>query len=55
MKNYESPTVRVIEQHTEGMLAASNNNSEFIPVDPDKPGTSATKEMDKGWNSSAWE
>ncbi|MBQ2123959.1 MAG: hypothetical protein II200_08235 [Bacteroidaceae bacterium] len=52
MKNYESPAVRVIELHTEGMLAAS---SDYIPVNPNKPGTSATKEMDKGWNSAAWE
>ena len=52
MKNYESPAVRVIELHTEGMLAAS---SDKVGVDQNNPGIPATKEMDKGWNSSAWE
>jgi hypothetical protein len=54
MKNYESPAVRVIELHTEGMIAASNN-SEFIPMDPNKPGTAATQEIHRGWHSLAWE
>ncbi len=54
MKNYESPAIRVIELHTEGMLAASGDN-DFVVVDPNNPNNPATKDMYRGWNSAAWE
>ena len=52
MKTYKSPTLNIIEFHSENMIAASRDN---IDIDNKNPGTPTTQGKNNGWNSTDWE
>ena len=52
MKIYESPTLNIIDFHSENMIAASHDN---VDIDNKNPGTPATQRKTDGWNSIDWE
>lgn len=51
MKTYKSPTLNLIEFHSENMIATSRDN---IDIDNKNPGNPATQK-NNGWNSVNWE
>ena len=48
-KKYQTPALRAVALHTEGLIAASDR----IPVST-KPGTPATNKYDGPWSSTQW-
>lgn len=49
-KIYQTPQLRIVALHTEGLIAASDR----IPVGS-TPATPATKELESPWNCENWD
>lgn len=48
-KKYQTPALRAVALHTEGLIAASDR----VPVSP-MPGVPATNKHEGPWNSTQW-
>jgi hypothetical protein len=48
-KKYQTPALRAVALHTEGLIAASDR----VPVSP-TPGVPATNKHEGPWNSTQW-
>ena len=48
-KNYQTPALRAVELHTEGLIAASDR----VPVNP-TPGIPATNKHEGPWSCEQW-